>query len=236
MLIGALSLVIVVCDGTSMNCSRRSTPTGRSTSGIRNTSPGPLTRRSFVRPNRNTTSRAYSLTTRTVRYRSSSSTRMTIATPMIAVSGPRVPSSVPLGRPGRAGTSSLKSTSSVSRRKRRCRGGRVRRVRRLERLHDQDQAVLRDRHGPASRAGWAHCPLRGRSIPRPPRRPSRPGPACGGPRRWRRRSTAPLKPKPGTGSGRRPPRLDGGPQHDEGEQRAERRHDGDDRPRDLHVG
>ena len=47
MLIGALSLVIVVWLGTSMNCSRRSTFTGRSTIGIRNRRPGPRTRPSF---------------------------------------------------------------------------------------------------------------------------------------------------------------------------------------------
>src|SRR3972149_2907197 len=50
MLIGALSLVIVVWLGTSMNCSRRSARTGRSTIGMRKMSPGPRTRLSSVRP------------------------------------------------------------------------------------------------------------------------------------------------------------------------------------------
>ncbi len=59
MLMGALSLVMVVCEGTSMNCSRRSTFTGRSTMGIRNMSPGPMTIRSDVRPKRKTTMRMY---------------------------------------------------------------------------------------------------------------------------------------------------------------------------------
>ena len=49
-MIGALSLVIVVWLGTSMNCSRMSTLTGRSTIGIRNTSPGPGPSDSLVLP------------------------------------------------------------------------------------------------------------------------------------------------------------------------------------------
>ena len=42
-MIGALSFVIVVWLGTSMNCSRRSTLTGRSMIGIRKRRPGPRT-------------------------------------------------------------------------------------------------------------------------------------------------------------------------------------------------
>ena len=49
-MIGALSLVIVVWLGTSMNCSRRSTTTPRSTIGIRKRTPGLRTIASFVRP------------------------------------------------------------------------------------------------------------------------------------------------------------------------------------------
>src|SRR5207248_8246222 len=64
MLIGALSLVIVVWLGTSMNCSRRSVRRGRSTHGRRKTSPGPFTRSGPVRPKRKMTSRSYSFTTR----------------------------------------------------------------------------------------------------------------------------------------------------------------------------
>src|SRR3954453_3351659 len=77
MLIGALSLVIVVWLGTSMNCSRRSVRTGRSMNGRRNTSPGPLTRLGPVRPKRKMTSRAYSFTIRTdCTARMTSTTRM----------------------------------------------------------------------------------------------------------------------------------------------------------------
>ena len=68
-MIGALSLVIVVWLGTSMNCSRMSTLTGRSTNGIRNRRPGPRTIPSFVLPSRNTTICSYCCTTRTERYR-----------------------------------------------------------------------------------------------------------------------------------------------------------------------
>ena len=50
MLIGALSLVIVVWLGTSMNCSRMSTLTGRSMTGIRKRRPGSRTIDSFVLP------------------------------------------------------------------------------------------------------------------------------------------------------------------------------------------
>ena len=49
-MIGALSLVIVVWLGTSMNCSRMSTLTGRSTIGMRNRRPGSRTIDSFVLP------------------------------------------------------------------------------------------------------------------------------------------------------------------------------------------
>src|SRR3990172_4960435 len=50
MLIGALSLVMQVWLGISRKASRRSTHTGRSISGIRNTRPGPL--RPIDRPKR----------------------------------------------------------------------------------------------------------------------------------------------------------------------------------------
>ena len=68
-MIGALSLVIVVWLGTSMNCSRMSTLTGRSMIGIRNRRPGSRTRPSLVLPSRNTTICSYCWTTRTDRYR-----------------------------------------------------------------------------------------------------------------------------------------------------------------------
>ena len=68
-MIGALSFVIVVWLGTSMNCSRTSTLTGRSITGMRNRRPGPRTRASFVRPRRKTTIFSYCCTTRTERYR-----------------------------------------------------------------------------------------------------------------------------------------------------------------------
>src|SRR3990170_3360082 len=61
MLIGALSLVMQVWLGISRKASRRSTHTGRSMSGIRNTRPGPL--RPIDRPKRKTTRRWYSRTT-----------------------------------------------------------------------------------------------------------------------------------------------------------------------------
>ena len=73
-MIGALSLVIVVWLGTSMNCSRMSTLTGRSMIGIRNRRPGPRTRPSFVLPSRKTTICSYCWTTRTDRYRMTSTT------------------------------------------------------------------------------------------------------------------------------------------------------------------
>ena len=79
MLIGALSLVIVVWLGTSMNCSRMSTFTGRSMIGIRNRRPGPRTRPSFVLPSRKTTICSYCCTTRTDRYRMMSTTIRTNA-------------------------------------------------------------------------------------------------------------------------------------------------------------
>ena len=50
MLIGALSLVMLVWLGTSMNCSRRSTRTPRCTIGTTKTQPGPLTSFGLVRP------------------------------------------------------------------------------------------------------------------------------------------------------------------------------------------
>ena len=68
-MIGALSLVIVVWLGTSMNCSRTSTFTGRSITGMRNRRPGSRTRASFVLPRRKTTIFSYCCTTRTERYR-----------------------------------------------------------------------------------------------------------------------------------------------------------------------
>ena len=64
MLIVTLSLVIVVWLGTSMNCSRRLTLRGRSTTGMRNTRPGPLTSDSSVLPSRKTTSWSSRFTTR----------------------------------------------------------------------------------------------------------------------------------------------------------------------------
>src|SRR3989304_5378056 len=61
MVIGALSLGMQVWLGISRKASRRSTHTGRSISGIRNTRPGPL--RPIDRPKRKTTRRWYSRTT-----------------------------------------------------------------------------------------------------------------------------------------------------------------------------
>ena len=59
MLIGALSLVIVVCDGTSMNFSRMSTFCGRSMIGMRKRRPGPRTSPGPVWPRRKMTIRSY---------------------------------------------------------------------------------------------------------------------------------------------------------------------------------
>ena len=78
-MIGALSLVIVVWLGTSMNCSRMSTFTGRSTTGMRNLRPGSRTIDSFVLPRRKTTIRSNCCTTRTDRYRMTSTTMATNA-------------------------------------------------------------------------------------------------------------------------------------------------------------
>src|SRR5918993_3052702 len=96
-LIGALSLVIVVWLGTSMNCSRMSTLTGRSTSGIRNRSPGSRTIASLVLPSRNTTIRSYCCTTRTDRYRTM---RMTTATKARAASAAAISMSSPVSGAG----------------------------------------------------------------------------------------------------------------------------------------
>jgi hypothetical protein len=82
-LIGALSLVIVVWLGTSMNCSRMSTFTGRSTIGIRKRRPGSFTSRSSVRPRRKTTIRSYCCTTLTERYRIARTTTRTTTSAMI---------------------------------------------------------------------------------------------------------------------------------------------------------
>ena len=79
MLIGALSLVIVVCDGTSMNFSRMSILKGRSMIGIRKRRPGSRTRLGPVRPSRKMTMRSYCWTTRTERYSATSSTTMMAA-------------------------------------------------------------------------------------------------------------------------------------------------------------
>ena len=76
-MIGALSLVIVVWLGTSMNCSRTSTFTGRSMIGIRKRSPGARTSASFVLPSRKTTIFSYCCTTRTDRYRSNRARKRT---------------------------------------------------------------------------------------------------------------------------------------------------------------
>ena len=66
MLIGALSLVMLVWLGTSMNCSRRSTLIPRWTIGTTSTQPGPLTSSGLVRPSVNTRIRSYWLTILTV--------------------------------------------------------------------------------------------------------------------------------------------------------------------------
>ncbi len=63
MLIGALSLVIVVWLGTSMNCSWMFTLTGRSINGMRNRRPGSRTSPSFVLPSLKTTMFSYCWTT-----------------------------------------------------------------------------------------------------------------------------------------------------------------------------
>ncbi len=76
-MIGALSLVMVVWLGTSVSVSRRSTLTGRSTIGMRKRRPGSRTIDSLVLPRRNTTMRSYCCTTRTDRYRITSTTTRT---------------------------------------------------------------------------------------------------------------------------------------------------------------
>src|SRR6186713_2259944 len=65
MLIGALSLVMPVWLGTSMNCSRRSTLMPRWAIGTTNTQPGPLTSFGLVRPRVKMRIRSYWLTIRT---------------------------------------------------------------------------------------------------------------------------------------------------------------------------
>src|SRR5215203_522509 len=96
-LMGALSLVIVVWLGTSMNCSRMSTLTGRSTSGMRNRRPGSRTIASFVLPSLNTTIRSYCCTTRTDRYRTM---RMTTPTNARAASAAAISMSSPVSGAG----------------------------------------------------------------------------------------------------------------------------------------
>src|SRR3990172_338314 len=76
--IGALSLVIEVWCGISRTCSRKSTFTPRSRTGMSRTSPGPLSRFFPVeRPSRKTTSRSYSCTIRTALARKNRPSRPT---------------------------------------------------------------------------------------------------------------------------------------------------------------
>src|SRR6476659_5792815 len=75
MLIGALSLVMPVWLGTSMNRSRRSTRMPRWAIGTTNTQPGPLTSFGLVRPRVKIRSRSYWLTIRTAAKNRSSRTR-----------------------------------------------------------------------------------------------------------------------------------------------------------------
>ena len=87
MLIGALSLVIVVWLGTSMNFSRMSTFAGRSMTGIRKRSPGSRTRLGPVRPRRKMTIRSYCCTTRIDRYSATSrKTTTAVMTASVTVS------------------------------------------------------------------------------------------------------------------------------------------------------
>src|SRR3972149_2208238 len=125
MLIGAVSLVMQVWLGISRKASRRSTHTGRSMSGIRNTRPGPL--RPIDRPKRKTTRRWYSRTTFTA---SGITMSATIATTIGQKSSPNKEPS--MGTPPRDTKRRLRITScgssSIKDREGRGRGGMESRV------------------------------------------------------------------------------------------------------------
>ena len=119
---------MVVWLGTSVRVSRRSTFTGRSTTGIRNRSPGSRTIASLVLPSRKTTMRSYCCTIRTDRYRiTNTTTRMNPSATSAAMSS--MGSSGAQGRSAagaadggwdtvdassRAGAGPVSSTSAVS--------------------------------------------------------------------------------------------------------------------------
>ena len=81
---GALSFVIAVWRGTSMNCSRMSTLVPESMTGTRNRKPGLRTRPGFVWPQRLTTIRSHWFTIRTD-VPKTKSTKATIPIAMIKI-------------------------------------------------------------------------------------------------------------------------------------------------------
>ena len=160
-MIGALSLVIVVWLGTSMNCSRRSTLTGRSTIGIRKTEAGALDE-PLVGPAEAEDDHPLVLLHdphREVQDRQDDDEDDDQADDRVEeVHGPAPSRSRAPAYPG--------APAPRTRSGRRCSTGR---------LDDEDEPVLAGRRGPQRRAGSSGRPRCGPSTPRRRRGPSRAG-------------------------------------------------------------